>query len=120
MPTPTAPSRRVIDPEAIPWGEHPRFAGIRMKTLLTSETHPLASSALVRVPPGGVIGSHHHRQETEIVYVLAGRSLLTLGETETPFDAGQMVAIPAGLEHSLRNAGQETVLLLTVFNPPLA
>jgi quercetin dioxygenase-like cupin family protein len=55
----------------------------------------------------------------ETVYVLAGESVLTLGETETPFAAGQIVAIPAELPHTLRNDGPEMVELLCFFTPPL-
>jgi quercetin dioxygenase-like cupin family protein len=56
---------------------------------------PGASISRVRVPPGAVIGQHHHAGQVETVYVLAGRSILTLGDRETPFAAGQIVAIPS-------------------------
>jgi hypothetical protein len=46
-----------------------------MKTLITSAGNPLAGVNLVRVPPDGVIGRHHHSKETEMVYVLAGESI---------------------------------------------
>ena len=75
---------------------------------------------VVKVPPGGVIGRHLHVKEIETVYVLAGQSVLTLGDADYPFVAGQVVAIPAGLEHALRNTGAETVELLCIFTPPLA
>lgn len=101
------------------WKEHPRFRNIWMKVLLTSEDNSLASVNIVRVPPGSVIGRHHHPGQVETVYVLAGRSLLALGETEVPFSAGQIVAIPIALEHALRNEGTEPVDLLTFFTPPL-
>lgn len=109
----------IIDSSAIGWVDHPRFLDISMKTLITSATNALAGVNLVKVPPGGVIGRHLHPKEIETVYVLAGQSELTLGDTDHEFSAGQIVAIPAGLEHALRNTGQDTVSLLCIFTPPL-
>ena len=71
--------------EEVPWVAHPRFAEISMRQLLTSRDNPLASVSRVRVPPGGVIGWHHHAIQTETVYVLSGQSTLTLGETPVRF-----------------------------------
>jgi quercetin dioxygenase-like cupin family protein len=115
--TTTTPS--IIDSAAIDWTEHPRFHSIGMKALLTSAENPLAGVNVVQVPPDDVIGRHLHAQEIETVYVLAGQSVLTLGDADYPFAAGQVVAIPAGLEHALRNTGVETVELLCIFTPPL-
>jgi mannose-6-phosphate isomerase-like protein (cupin superfamily) len=109
----------IVDPEGIPWAGHPRFENILMKPLITSATHDLASVARVHVPPEGVIGLHVHAREVEVVYVLSGESVLTLGGTDASFCAGQVVAIPAGLEHGLRNVGDEPVELLTFFTPPI-
>ena len=110
----------IVDSAAVPWAEHPRFQHILIKSLLTAGTPPLAGINRVQVPPDGVIGSHHHVQATETVYVLSGASVLTLGGEDHSFNAGQVVAIPAGLEHALRNAGTATVELLCIFTPPLA
>jgi quercetin dioxygenase-like cupin family protein len=110
----------IVDPGLIEWAGHPRFDGIAMKTLINSAGNPLAGVNLVHVPPGGIIGRHHHVQETETVYVLVGQSTLTLADTDFPFAAGQIVAIPAGLEHALRNNGLEGVELLCIFTPPLS
>jgi quercetin dioxygenase-like cupin family protein len=115
--TTTIPS--IVDSAAIAWTEHPRFRSIGMKALLTSAGNPLAGVNVVQVPPDGFIGRHLHAQEIETVYVLAGQSVLTLGDADYPFAAGQVVAIPAGLEHALRNTGAETVELLCIFTPPL-
>ena len=110
----------IIDPAIFDWSVHPRFGNIIMKTLITSAGNPLAGVNLVRVPPDGVIGRHHHTKETETVYVLAGESILTLADTDYPFSTGQIVVIPAGLEHALRNTGAEPVDLLCIFTPPLS
>jgi quercetin dioxygenase-like cupin family protein len=113
------PPAQVVNSEEIAWTAHPRFADILMKQMLTSAVNPLASVSRVRVPPGGVIGWHQHATQTETVYVLAGDSMLTLGESPVRFGAGQIVAIPPTMQHMLVNEGAETVELLCFFTPPV-
>jgi quercetin dioxygenase-like cupin family protein len=105
--------------DEVPWLAHPRFAEISMRQLLTSRDNPLASVSRVRVPPGGVIGWHHHATQTETVYVLSGQSTLTLGESPVRFCAGHIVAIPPTIQHTLVNEGAEPVDLLCFFTPPV-
>jgi quercetin dioxygenase-like cupin family protein len=101
------------------WQEHARFPGITMKSLLTSADNPLASVNAVHVPPGGVIGRHRHAKQLETVLMIEGEAILTLDQTDVQLNVGQIVAIPIGLEHALRNEGNTPVKLLTFFTPPL-
>jgi quercetin dioxygenase-like cupin family protein len=110
---------RVADLMAGEWQEHARFPGIYMKGLLTTLDNPLASVNAVRVPPGGKIGRHRHAQQLETVWVIRGNAILTLDQTEVSLRDGQIIAIPIGLEHALRNEGLAPVELLTFFTPPL-
>ena len=110
---------RVADLVAGEWQEHARFPGIYMKGLLTSADNPLASVNVVRVPPGGDIGRHRHAQQLETVWVIKGNAILTLDQMEVSIRDGQIIAIPMGLEHALRNEKQDLVELLTFFTPPL-
>jgi quercetin dioxygenase-like cupin family protein len=111
---------RLADLQAGEWQEHTRFPGIFMKGLLTSADNPLASVNVIQVPPGGKIGNHHHAQQLETVWVIRGNAILTLGQTEVAIKDGQIIAIPMGLEHALRNEDQFLVELLTFFTPPLS
>ncbi len=108
----------IVDKEAGEWKEHPRFKGILFKALVTRAENPYANMNVVRVPPGCTIGLHTHGEQIETIYVLAGQSIFTLDGIEAPFHAGQIIAAPAGVEHSLRNEGTEMVELLTIFAPP--
>jgi len=119
MPDDNAPPARFADTQAGDWQEHPRFAGVLMKGLLTAADNALASVNVVRVPPGREIGRHRHARQVETIYVLAGQGFFWLGQAETPVHAGQIVAVPIGVEHGLRNPGAEPVELLTFFTPPL-
>jgi mannose-6-phosphate isomerase-like protein (cupin superfamily) len=102
------------------WQEHGRFPGVYMKGLLTTADNPLANVNAVRVPPGSEIGRHHHAQQVETVWIIRGNAILTLDQTEVSLRDGQIIAIPNGLEHALRNEGQTLVELLTFFTPPIA
>jgi mannose-6-phosphate isomerase-like protein (cupin superfamily) len=101
------------------WREHARFPGIYFKTLLNTADNPFANVNAVRVPPGGTIGRHHHAGQLETLWVIQGNAILTLDQTEVPLKDGQIIAIPIGLEHALRNEGPVLVELLTFFTPPL-
>ena len=109
-----------VDSTTLAWEEHPRIKNVFMKTLLTSADNSLANISLVKVPVGGAVTRHHHPKEVETVYVLRGQSTLVLGQTEISFNAGQVVAIPSGLEHELINTGNEPVELIVFFTPPIA
>jgi quercetin dioxygenase-like cupin family protein len=101
------------------WQEHTRFPGIYVQRLLTTSDNSFANVNAVQVPSGGVIGHHRHIQQVETVWVIQGTAILTLDQTEVSLRDGQIIAIPIGLEHALRNEGTTLVELLTFFTPPL-
>ena len=111
---------RVADLMAGEWHEHARFPGIQMKGLLTTSDNPFANVNVVRVASGGSIGRHCHAGQVETVWVIQGVAILTLDQTEVSLRDRQIIAIPPGLEHALRNEGPALVELLTFFTPPLA
>ena len=110
---------RIADVGAGAWQEHARFPGIFVKGLLTSTDNPLASVNVIQVPPGGRISRHRHVEQLETIWVIRGNAILTLDQTEVSIKDGQLIAIPLGLEHALRNEDQSLVELLTFFTPPL-
>ena len=110
---------RVADLAVGEWQEHARFPGISMKSLLNAADNPFASVNVIQVPPGGEVGRHRHAQQFETVWVIRGNAILTLDQTEVSLRDGQIIAIPIGLEHALRNESTTLVELLTFFTPPL-
>jgi quercetin dioxygenase-like cupin family protein len=111
-------SVRIAGPAGMEWVAHPRFDGILISRLLTSQDNPYASLNVVRVPPGKEIGSHTHEGQVETVFVLTGECMLTISGEVHPFKAGQVVALPSSVPHSLQNTGNQMVELLTIFTPP--
>ena len=110
---------RIADLKVGEWQEHTRFPGIYMKGLLTTADNPLASVNVIQVPAGGEVSRHRHAQQIETIWVITGNAILTLDQTEVSINDGQIIAIPIGLEHALRNEDQSPVELLTFFTPPL-
>jgi quercetin dioxygenase-like cupin family protein len=111
---------RVADLAVGEWQEHVRFPGISMKGLLTTSDNPFANVNVIQVPPGAAVGRHRHAEQVETIWVIRGNPILTLDQTEVSIKDGQIVAIPIGLEHALRNDDTNLVELLTFFTPPLA
>lgn len=110
---------RVVDLVTGEWQEHPHFPGIQMQGLLTKLDNPFANVNAIRVLSGGTIGRHRHAGQVETIWIIRGNAILTLDQTEVSIKDGQIIAIPIGLEHALRNEGHILVELLTFFTPPL-
>jgi mannose-6-phosphate isomerase-like protein (cupin superfamily) len=109
---------RVVNAGETAWGDHPRFAGVKMKALLTRADNALANVSLVQVPLGSEVGWHAHLTQVETIFVQHGHAVLTIGDTDCELLPGCIVAIPIGARHRLRNAGEEPVELLATFTPP--
>ncbi len=55
----------------------------------------------------------------QIIYIVEGRALLRLGKEEALAEAGTLVTIPAGTHHYVRNEGDISLFILTVYAPPV-
>ncbi len=109
---------RIVNSADVPWGDHPRFAGVQMKPLLTRVDNELANVNMVRVPPGNQVGWHAHGTQVETIFLLSGQAVLTVDGNELPISAGCIAAVPIGAEHSLRNVGSDPIELIAFFTPP--
>jgi len=104
---------------ALPWNPHPKFTGVSMRHLVTGgETGGRLSLHHVRIGPGCSIGEHTHAGMVEIHDVLSGEGICMLEETEIRYLPGTMGIMAADRVHSI-TAGNEGMLLLATFSPPL-
>jgi mannose-6-phosphate isomerase-like protein (cupin superfamily) len=62
---------------------------------------------------------HVHPTQTERVRVVRGRLGVTTDDGRRVYRAGQVVEIPAGVRHTLWNAGLGTLRLVDEYQPPL-
>ena len=76
------------------------------------------SAGIVEVTPGTGHDIHKHPESEEILYVVRGEGEQTVaGETRT-ISSGDVVHIPADVEHGTINTGWETMTVLAIYSPP--
>jgi oxalate decarboxylase/phosphoglucose isomerase-like protein (cupin superfamily) len=76
------------------------------------------STGVVQLNPGKGHERHRHPESEEILYVISGNGVQTVADEEREIAAGDLVHIPADVEHSTINTGWETMKLLAVYGPP--
>jgi len=97
--------------ESFEWGELTWYAGARLGN----------SDALTvgqcRIKPGQANPRHYHPNCEEILYVVQGEILHTMGDESLPMHAGDTIVIPVNLMHNARNVGDEEAVLFITFSP---
>jgi mannose-6-phosphate isomerase-like protein (cupin superfamily) len=63
------------------------------------------------------IGEEVHSVD-QILYVVSGQGESILDGLGKPFETGDVVAVPAGIKHNIRNTGKDPLKLFTVYAPP--
>jgi mannose-6-phosphate isomerase-like protein (cupin superfamily) len=63
------------------------------------------------------IGEEVHAVD-QILYVVSGEGESILGGRGKAFEKGDVVAVPAGTRHNIRNTGGDPLKLFTVYAPP--
>ena len=112
-----ANEQRFVDSEAIEtvqldWGT--------LKWMNTPETTGAAafSAGMVVLEPGKGHERHTHPDSEEVLYVLSGEGTQTIAEDEREVSSGDMIYIPAGVEHSTVNSSWEPLRFLAMYGPP--
>lgn len=76
------------------------------------------SAGVVQLEPGKGHDLHEHPDSDEILYVISGEGEQTIAGDTREVGAGEMMYIPASVEHGTINTGWETLKLLAVYAPP--
>ena len=66
-------------------------------------------------PPGKATRPHSHGCE-QIIHILEGVGWFRVGEEEKTLGAGEVVHIPLGVEHELKNPGRDVLVYLSFKN----
>jgi len=88
-----------------PWG---RLTWYVSKELKNSDTMTVGE-AVIR--PGQENSRHFHPNCDEVLHVIKGHILQTLGDKSVEMREGDTVSIPAGIHHNARNIGTEDAVL---------
>jgi mannose-6-phosphate isomerase-like protein (cupin superfamily) len=72
---------------------------------------------LMSLRPGEEIGTEVHRVD-QILYVVDGEGRVVLDGVEKEFEKGEIVFVPAGVQHNVINTDDEPMKLFTIYAPP--
>lgn len=61
---------------------------------------------------------HSHPNCEEILHVLSGRIVHSLGDEHFPMGPGDTISIPANIVHNARNDGDEVAIMTIMFSTP--
>ncbi len=104
----------------IPETAHPFLNGVGMRVLYSSrDDDGDLTCFVVRCPAGSEIEEHVHEEETDVIYVLRGRTKMWVEDRGVfPLLPGVFVVVPKGLRHRTFDVEEELVVY-DVFTPPM-
>lgn len=89
------------------------------KTLLSKKDTPIASVKIGRLPVGGKIEVHSHKDINQLEYYIKGKATLFLeGVGEKEIGPGTFMFAPKGVKHGIHNVTEE-LIIYGVFTPAL-
>jgi mannose-6-phosphate isomerase-like protein (cupin superfamily) len=66
------------------------------------------------LPPGVSVGSHLHREQAEVYYVMGGEGTLFVGSEKAEIRAGDAIPIQLGEAHAFDNNGSQPLEFLVI------
>ena len=95
----------------------PGARGFEFKSLSGDDYTTAFSSELVRLEPGDHSVPHVERWN-HLLYFTSGTGDITIADKTWPVSPGTVCLVKAGEKHSLRNLGNDDMLVITVYDPP--
>ena len=94
--------------------------GRKVKIKVDSQVTPSVRMSMITedLPPKSAIRVHLHQHEDEIIVIRMGTGIATLGDNELPVGPGDIVYVPQGVWHGLRNDGHEILGMSAIYSPP--
>lgn len=81
-------------------------------------TNKHSQVVLMSLPPGEDIGREVHDAVDQVLVFVQGTGQAVMGSETHDIGAGDMFAVPCGVEHNFINTGDEALKLFTVYSPP--
>lgn len=99
--------------------KHPTQEGVFRKCFFGKEDNDRLNNLEVNIVPGFQIAPHTHENSSEFMYVVSGQGEF-LDDTEwISIKKGDAFKAPQGVTHSIKNTGNETLVLFSTFSPPI-
>ncbi|HEY1659926.1 MAG TPA: cupin domain-containing protein [Candidatus Sulfotelmatobacter sp.] len=93
-----------------PWGQLTWYVSRELKN---SDTMTVGEAV---IKPGLENPRHFHPNCDEVLHVIKGRILQTVGDKSVEMNEGDTVSIPAGIRHNAKNIGTENAVLAISFS----
>ncbi len=74
------------------------------------------SAILIQLREG--VKAHYHAKHDEIVYILQGKGVMTVGDVKQVIKAGDLIVMERGKTHSVINKSAEPLVALSIMSPP--
>ena len=106
--------------EEVPWrrNDDPRD-WLNFKRMIWQETGSTELTiGIGELPPGKILGLHHHVGDAEFYYVLSGRATITVEDMKIDATPGTAIYIPPDAKHSIVNDGKEKFTMIYGLNAP--
>lgn len=81
-------------------------------------TGPHAQLVVMSIPAGGEIGEEVHDDVDQVISIVEGSGEAVLDDAPSRIGDGDLVLVPAGTKHNIRNVGTGDLKLYTVYAPP--
>ncbi len=108
-----------INLKEVEFKDHPKYPGVRIGFIVTKERHPELSITLLEIEPEIEIPIHHHPREVDTIFVLSGEGLAFIDGKEISLKAEDVLVIPPGVKHGLKNSGKDLLRCFIVHTPAL-
>jgi len=96
--------------QAHPWG---RITWMDNAEITGSE---VLTFGVVQIDPGRANPRHYHPNSDEILHVVEGELIHSLGAEEHHLSAGDIIHVPQGVWHHAHNPGTTPARMIVVFN----
>ena len=73
---------------------------------------------IMTIPPKGEIGVETHEENDQILSFVSGLGKAVVDGKSKKVGPGDVVIVPAGVEHNFLNDGPNPLVLYTVYGPP--
>lgn len=105
----------------VPWKEYPdHFGGALSKPLVDPEgcgsRH--LDYRISMYQPMAYVKAHSHKVQEQIYHVLEGEGLMDIGGERRVVRKHDVIYLPPGVEHAIRNSGLVDLVFLVVTSPP--
>ena len=81
-------------------------------------TGPHAQLVVMSLAAGEEIGEEVHDDVDQVISIVEGSGEAVLDDVPTQIGDGDLVLVPAGTKHNVRNVGSADLKLYTVYAPP--